>query len=589
MPQMEQTPATEIADLPHSSPTSHRRRWRLDLESPLLSLPAVLVVICGFFLPLGVLAVYSFWPTVEGVIVHNWTFENYARFFEHYAYWHTLLQSSIFVGIASALTVGLTFPFAYFVATKVRPERRLVWIVFAVLPFWTSYLIRVFAWMNLLGEAGAINHLLTDIGMPGAPFGLFGNNKDGIVITFVYLMFPLSFLTSYITIERMNPAMLEAAADLGGKPWQALMRITVPVARMGLIAGFIFCFISMMGDYVTPQLIGGTEGFLYSTLITNQFGSSIQWGFGAALALIFAVAVFVLLLVMKAASGGTQEVGEYTRAYNERRAPFLRLYSIVFLIFLYVPIGILILLAFNSSNSIGFPIRGLTTHWFAGVFEDPLLIESLETSLIVAATAVATSVVLGTLAAIQLSRSRGRLRSLSLGILTVPLFLPPLLLGLAIIIGLNAIGVERGLWTIILGHVLLTLPIVTLMVVIRLEGLDRNQELAAADLGARPLQALLRVSIPQAAPGIIAAALIAFAVSMDEFILTYLVTGTNTTLPLYIFGALRFSLSPSIAALSVLLLGFSFLLVICGLIVATAGSRRNRRNAGSAVAAVPMG
>jgi ABC-type spermidine/putrescine transport system permease subunit II len=284
--------------------------------------------------------------------------------------------------------------------------------------------------------------------------------------------------------------------------------------------------------------------------------------------------VFVLLVAMRKATGGAQPVGEYTRTFTPSRAPFLRAYSLMFMTFLYAPIAVLVTLALNSSDLIGFPIQGLTTRWFTSAFENPLLIESLKNSLLVASLAVSCSVVLGTVAAVQLARSRGRWRNSSLAILALPLFLPPMLLGLAIIIGLNALGIERGLWTIVLGHAILTLPIVTLMVLIRLEGLDPNLELAAMDLGATPIRALLRVSVPQALPGIVAAALIAFAFSMDEFILTYLVTGSTSTLPLYIFGQLRFSVSPEIVAASAMLLGVSFLLLTVGVFIALAGRRR---------------
>src|SRR5438046_400083 len=110
------------------------------LENPLLPLPAVLAVAVGFFLPLGVLVMYSFWPTENGRIVHQWTIENYARFFTEQAYWRMLLRSFWLVALASAFTVLMSFPFAYFVAAKVRPSQRLIWILFAIIPFWTSYL-----------------------------------------------------------------------------------------------------------------------------------------------------------------------------------------------------------------------------------------------------------------------------------------------------------------------------------------------------------------------------------------------------------------------------------------------------------------
>jgi ABC-type spermidine/putrescine transport system permease subunit II len=197
----------------------------------------------------------------------------------------------------------------------------------------------------------------------------------------------------------------------------------------------------------------------------------------------------------------------------------------------------------------------------------------------VALIAVSISVVLGTVAAVQIARVTGRLRSFNLAVIAVPLFLPPVVLGLAIIIGLNAIGLERGLWTIVAGHTIITLPIVTLLVLVRLEGLDRNQELAAMDLGAPAWKAFLTVSVPQALPGIVAGAMIAFAMSMDEFIITFLVTGSQQTLPLYIFGSLRIRVTPDLNAISALMLGFSFLLLTLGSLIAIGRDRLGRREA----------
>ena len=164
------------------------------------------------------------------------------------------------------------------------------------------------------------------------------------MITFVYLLFPLSFLATYIAIERINPAMLDAAADLGARPWRRLVTITLPTARSGIVAGFVFAFIAMMGDYATPQLIGGTNGTLYANLITNQFGYSLQWGFGATLAVLFLVTILLLVIVLRLMVGGVEAAGEYTGGFTRRRAPFLFGYSVLYLIFLYTPPALLVLL-----------------------------------------------------------------------------------------------------------------------------------------------------------------------------------------------------------------------------------------------------
>lgn len=575
-----------LASLRRAAVPLFRRLRHRGLENPLLPLPAVLVVAVGFFLPLAVLIVYSFWPTEEGKIVHRWTIENYTRFFASTAYPRMLVRSFWLVAVASAFTVVLSFPFAYFVATKVRPSRRLIWILVAILPFWTSYLIRVLAWLNMFGDQGLINKGLTWLGIVPSPLEFFGFGRPAIVITFVYLLFPLSFLATYIAIERINPAMLDAAADLGAKPWRRLATVTIPVARSGIVAGFVFAFIAMMGDYATPQLIGGTNGTLYANLITNQFGYSLQWGFGAALAVLFLSTILLLVIVLRFVVGGVEAAGEYTGGFTRKRAPFLYGYSLLYLIFLYTPPGLLVLLAFNDSEETGLPFIGFTTRWFVKVFNNTVLLNSLWTSLQVAVAASLISAIFGTLAAVQIARVKGRLRAFNLGVIAVPLFLPPLVLGLAIIVGLNALGIQRGLWTIIAGHIILTLPVVTLLVLVRLEGLDRNQEVAAMDLGARPWIAFLTVSVPQAMPGILAGIMIAIAISMDEFILTFLVTGSQQTLPLYIFGSLRIRVTPELNAISALMLGASFGLLTLGALIAL--GREKLRGSGRVATPMPL-
>ncbi len=162
----------------------------ITLESPLLTAPAVVLILVGVFLPLGVLAIYSLWPTVDQEIVRQWTLENYQRFLLGGPYVIVLARSLLFAGLASAIAVIASFPFAYFVATKVPPDRRMIWVLIAVLPFFSSYLIRVLAWMMLLGDVGIINHALMNAGLIAEPLALFGRNTSGIVITFAYLLFP---------------------------------------------------------------------------------------------------------------------------------------------------------------------------------------------------------------------------------------------------------------------------------------------------------------------------------------------------------------------------------------------------------------
>jgi ABC-type spermidine/putrescine transport system permease subunit II len=160
------------------------------------------------------------------------------------------------------------------------------------------------------------------------------------------------------------------------------------------------------------------------------------------------------------------------------------------------------------------------------------------------------------------------------------------MLGLGIIMCLHALDVQRGLWTIVAAHMLMILPVVTFIVMVRLEGLDANFERAAMDLGATPWQAFLYVSVPQALPGIVSAALIGFALSMDEFIVTFLVTGQSVTLPLFIYSSLRFQQTPELTALSAMMLASSLVLGAAGaLILRTSDTVTRRRRRATAAAA----
>ena len=538
-------------------------------------MPAVFFIGAMFVVPLVVMAVYSFWPSTDsGEIIHHFTLSNYTRFFSEGPYWHTLLRSVELVGVASFLTVVLTLPLAYFVATKVEPRHRVKWILVTIMPFWTSWLIRVFAWINIFGTNGAAAKGLSIVGISQTP-GFLEAGKPAIVVTFVYLLFPFAFLCSYVALERLDPSLREAAADLGARPWKVFGRITVPLVGAGLLAGFALAFITMMGDYVTPQLVGGTEGSLYSNLAVNQFGASGQWGFGAALAMImmaFLLAVFAALRRTTSVQGRST----FARGFTPSRAPFLRCYSLAFIAFLYTPIVLVVLFAFNSAPYVGFPIRGLTTHWFSEVLNNPEVIEAFVTSLQIALTAVGIALALGVPAAIQLSRSGGIFRNLRLMTLSLPLLIPPMVIGIGLLLATRA-GIQRGYWTIVAGHTLFVLPLVVLIVLARLEGLDSSQELAAMDLGAHPLRAVTTVVLPQIWPAIAAAAMLGIAVSLDEFIFTALVTVNTTTLPLYMYSALKFQIEPTLNAIATLVLALSFGLALIGLWINSGVLGRRRK------------
>jgi ABC-type spermidine/putrescine transport system permease subunit II len=230
-------------------------------------------------------------------------------------------------------------------------------------------------------------------------------------------------------------------------------------------------------------------------------------------------------------------------------------------VFLYLPICVLIGFSFNTSR---FSVvwEEFTWNWYVKLIEDPLILDALKNSIIVAIVATILSTIIGTLTAYGLYRYRFRGKSLFDGVLFLPIVTPEIVVGISLVIFFVLIHVNLGLTTIIIAHVAFDIPFVMLVVRARLQGMDRSLEEAAMDLGADELTTFFKVTIPQLLPGIIAAALLAFTLSFDDFVITFFVAGVgSTTLPLKIYSMVRLGVSPKINALSALIVLFSIILI----------------------------
>lgn len=246
-----------------------------------------------FLVPLAILAAYSFLSRgVYGGVTGPWTAENWIRLADP-LYAAILLRSAAVALASTFICLVLGFPLAWFIAQS--GKRRNLWLALVMLPFWTSFLVRTYAWMFLLRDTGLINSALLAAGIIREPLPLLYNY--GAVITgLVYSYLPFMVLPLYATLERLDRSLLEAAADLGARPWQAQLRVVAPLAAPGIRAGVLLVFIPCLGAYLTPDLLGGGKTIMAGTLIQNQFTSARDWPFGSALAL--ALTGFVLVLLM---------------------------------------------------------------------------------------------------------------------------------------------------------------------------------------------------------------------------------------------------------------------------------------------------
>ncbi len=253
----------------------------------------------------------------------------------------------------------------------------------------------------------------------------------------------------------------------------------------------------------------------------------------------------------------------------------LSTYALAYLVFLYGPVLVLPVFSFNNSEFIAFPLSGFTTRWYQGLSADTAMQHALGNSLKVGLAAALLSTVLGLAAARAVTRYRLKGAGAALGFIALPLFIPDIVLALSLMLLLGAAGLPLSLAAVVLGHLLICVPFALTVLIARFEGFDRDLEEASADLGEDPWTTFWRVTFPLMLPGIVASLLLTFITSFDEFLLAFFLSGTEATLPVYIWGQLRFpERLPMVLALGALILTASVALVILAEYVRNLGARK---------------
>jgi len=257
-------------------------------------LPGRAVMALLFVAPMVIVASYSLLTRgAYGGQGEPWTLGNYARLLDP-LYGAIVLKSFWIAALSTSICLVLGFPLALFIA-RAR-TRKALWLGLVTLPFWTSFLVRTYAWMFLLRDTGLINTVLLSLGLVSEPLPLLYND-GAVVLGLVYGYLPFMVLPLYAVLERLDPWLLEAASDLGARPWQAVWRIVVPLARPGIAAGSVLVFVPCLGAYLTPDLMGGGKSILIGNVIQNQFTTARDWPFGAALSVVLMAIVMALLWV----------------------------------------------------------------------------------------------------------------------------------------------------------------------------------------------------------------------------------------------------------------------------------------------------
>jgi ABC-type spermidine/putrescine transport system permease subunit II len=553
--------------------------------APLAAIPASAYLAALLVLPIGTLLLYSFYESVFFGVEHTLTLESYRVALTDELYRTLLLRS-----IATALLVCLfTIPIAYAVAYAItfHVKRTMLVLVLLMAPLFASYVVRVFAWVLILGPTGFVNRGLQELGVIEEPLRFLLYGRFAVTLALTTILIPLAMLPIYAALQNVPRDLIHASRDLGESPLRTFARVTFPLTAPAVAASFIFVFLLAGADYLTPQLLGGSSGFLIGRAIADQFGPGGDIPLGGALSFVtllaLALVILIVLLVARLAGRLARRLDERRgvartgRARRRRRLPIripgwhLLLWAVG--VVLYAPLVVVVLMSFANSSAL--PIRSLSLDWYGRVFDTPGFVSAIGMSVLVASVCVLVAIPLGTPAAFALARRRFRTRPFVVGLTGMPLLVPGVVVGVAILTTLGAFGMLPGFVPTSLAHVWLTLPFVVLIMQSRLERFDRRVEEAARDLGSSPARALRTVTLPIVGPTLFATAIIVWVWSMDEFLVSNFIVGTDTTLPVYLFSQLRFGVTPVVNAVATLmLLGSLLFLSLAALVFRALAARR---------------
>ncbi len=259
--------------------------------------PPLLYMLVLLAAPLFMVITLSFWTQDFLDLDKTLTLANYREAWGEPIYQTLMLRSLKVAFLVTLVTVFLAFPVAYYMSFLVANERKSLWVFLVTIPFWTSYLMRIFLWKVILGYNGVINGSLMQVGAIEAPLDFILYNQLAVVITLSHAWVPFAILPIFVTMEKIDRSLLEAAEDLGDSRFWRFLRVTLPLSMPGVVAASLIVFIPTIGDYVTPRLVGGPNGLMIANMIELQFKKANNAPLGAALAISALVLVTAVALI----------------------------------------------------------------------------------------------------------------------------------------------------------------------------------------------------------------------------------------------------------------------------------------------------
>jgi putative spermidine/putrescine transport system permease protein len=573
----------------HQKVTARRRND--EQQAAILFAPAMLLLLAAYLFPLSIIVSDSF--LVNGELSLN----HYRNLFATPTFASIAWRTVRFAAITTVGCLVVGYPLAYWLS-RMRSRWRTLLLLLVTVPYFTSVLIRTYAWTAVLGTKGLVNRTLDLAGLTKAPLNLVFN-ETGTLIGMLQVQLPLMVLSLYAVMVRIDRSLLRAAGSLGADPITAFWTVFVPLSRPGVIAGVSLVFTSCLGFYVTPAMLGGPGEYVIAQAIEVRVTNMDAGAASAQATILLAVTAMIMVLfrrslglVMPATEQDVRPAARASRDWPSAMATLARAVartasssrdvvlvslSAATLLFLIFPLLIIVPLAFSSAPFLAFPPPGFSTRWFQAYINDPVWVRATWFSAIVATGGAVVATAFGTAAAWALARGRPRWGAGAYLIGVSPLVVPHLVIAAAMFFFLAKWRLVGHPLTFVVTYSLFGLPYVLVVMAAAIQKLDPLQEQAAAILGAGPFRAWWDVVLPALIPAVVSAFAFAFLAGFDDLVAGLFLSSPRAyTLPLRMWDDVRQEISPRIAAVAVLFLSLAIAAVLTAYAAQTIYSNRVR-------------
>jgi len=566
-------------------------RSRLFRPGPLwLAVPGIAFLVVFFAYPVLRLLALSVQDPVTGAL----GLAAFERIWRADVYVRVLGITFKIAGNTALFSVLLAYPLAYWLA-GLRETLRNRLVLLVMIPFWTSYLVKTFAWMLLLGRNGVINRILTGSGAVDEPLSLI-NNEFGVMVGMVHAMVPLAVITMLPIMLSIDRRLLQAGQTLGAPPARAFWEIYFKLSLPGVTAAGLLVFISSLGFFIVPAFLGGRRETMLAQLIITQVQELLNWAFAGALAAMMLVTALATcwaydrlfglsglagevssdgggtsrfrragLAILKTAGALGALATEAThRVLGRRGASYiLPTFAWVVMGFLALPALVVVPIAFTTSAFLEFPPPGYGLRWFETYFASPVWTAATLRSFAVATATAFLATVIGGLAALALARSSTRWGGVIFAFFLAPMIVPRIVIAVGMFYLFAQLGLVATDAGLVIGHTVLALPFAFVTLVAVLKTYDWRLDQAAAVLGADRVRILFLITVPLIKGGLVAAFLFAFITSFDELTIAIFVSGgLKTTLPKQMWDDMILQLNPTLAAVSVVVFAIVTVLLL---------------------------